>query len=227
MCGRFTQPGTTAELMELLPGLRILEEPRERFNVAPTQMVPAVLNDGRLELSPVRWGLVPSWSKDPSVGARMINARAEGIEAKPSFRTPLRKRRCLVLANGFYEWGQIEGRGKTPIYFRLRTGKPFAFAGLWDTWRDTKSGEALTTCTLITCAANELVGRFHHRMPVILPRERMMDWIAPEEFDAARATAFLRAYPPEEMQCHAVSTRVNNARNEGADLVEPEQTELF
>jgi putative SOS response-associated peptidase YedK len=158
-------------LMDELPWLSWPGDLPRRYNIAPTQPVAVVPNDGRNTVQMFAWGLVPSWAKDPSIGSRMINARAETIAEKPSFRTAMRRRRCLILASGWFEWGKSkeEGGRKTPYFIRLKRQKLFAFAGLWEVWKPKDSEvEPLRTCTIITTEPNPLIARFHHRMPVIL-----------------------------------------------------------
>jgi putative SOS response-associated peptidase YedK len=171
-----------------------------------------------VQLAFLRWGLVPFWAKDPSIGSRMINARAETVAEKPSFRTAYRKRRSLILADGFYEWHR-DGDVKIPHFISLASGEPFALAGLWETWKDKDSGETLQTTTLITTAANEFMQPLHHRMPVILQTESANEWLSASinsssDFlaGAADRTPELRAWP--------VDRRVNNARNQGEELIE-------
>ena len=170
MCGRFTltaDPGLVARRFGAPP--RQGGGSRPRYNVAPTQTVVTVTDDGTRHLEQMRWGLVPSWAKDPSVGSRMINARAETLAQKPAFRSALKKRRCLIPADGFYEWPLVGGT-KRPVRIALKSGQPFAFAGLWDLWT-APDGQAIRTCTIVTCAPNDLMAQMHHRMPVILARE--------------------------------------------------------
>ena len=209
MCGRFTLRSSQDEIAAALPGL-VFERPCEpRYNIAPTQDIAAVLNDSTRRVCYIRWGLIPSWAKDPSIGNRMINARGETISEKPSFKRPLRLQRCLILADGFYEWKRVPGqKTKTPMYIRLKSGLPFAFAGLWDRWRD-PDGAAVTTGTIITTTPNGLLAEIHNRMPVILAPDRYDLWLAQEEAPAERLLRCLRPYPAEEMEAHAVSPRVN------------------
>ena len=216
MCGRFafySPSEATAALFGVSGSLEI--EPR--YNIAPTQYLAAIRNDeleGR-ELVMLRWGLVPFWAKDPSIGNRMINARAETVAEKPAYRTAYRRRRCLVLADGFYEW-HTEESVKTPYYISLESGGPFALAGLWEHWQSKETDESLQTATLITMAANEFMATLHHRMPVILEPSTADRWMAGEDLqpDAiAQDSPTLSAWP--------VNRRVNNARNEGEDLIEP------
>jgi putative SOS response-associated peptidase YedK len=215
MCGRFafySPSEATAALFGASGSIPV--EPR--YNIAPTQYIAAIRNSeeaGR-ELTMLRWGLVPFWAKDPSIGNRMINARAETVAEKPSYRAAYRKRRCLVLADGFYEWHK-EGSGKTPYYISAVNGDPFAFAGLWENWQSKESEESIQSATLITTAANDFMSSLHHRMPVVLEPETADRWLAGDdeliEF-AANHGPRLRAWP--------VDHRVNNARNEGEDLIE-------
>ena len=216
MCGRFafySPSEATAALFGVSGSLEV--EPR--YNIAPTQYLAAIRNDeleGR-ELVMLRWGLVPFWAKDPSIGNRMINARAETVAEKPAYRTAYRQRRCLVLADGFYEW-HTEESVKTPYYISLESGGPFALAGLWEHWQSKETDESLQTATLITMAANEFMATLHHRMPVILEPSTADRWMAGEDLqpDAiAQDSPTLSAWP--------VNRRVNNARNDGEDLIEP------
>lgn len=214
MCGRFafySPSEATAALFGVDGALAV--EPR--YNIAPTQYVAAIReNDNKeRELTMLRWGLVPFWAKDPSIGNRMINARAETVAEKPSYRAAFKHRRCVVLADGFYEW-QRDGEVKIPHYITRLSGEPFGLAALWESWTDKESGETLNTTTLITTAANEFMQALHHRMPVILQPESARDWMsAPGDYllEAADRTPALRAWP--------VDRRVNNARNQGEELI--------
>lgn len=227
MCGRFTQPGSWDEIAGLLPGLEPEEDPLARYNVAPSQTVLTVLNDGKRKLTASQWGLIPFWAKDPSIGNRMINARSETAHEKPAFKRPLAERRCLIVANGFYEWGKVgPNKQKMPVYFQLDSGQPFTFAGLWNRWHPPE-GKPLITCTILTCEANKLVGKAHHRMPVILPPETREQWISPEKRSPERMREFLVPFPAGSMQAAIVSGAVNNPGNEGPQLVEPQQSDLF
>jgi len=215
MCGRFAFY-SPAEATAALFGAETDLEFRPRYNVAPTQDIAAIRLDdsGERELVTLRWGLVPFWAKESSIGNRMINARAETVAEKPSFRTAYRKRRCLVLADGFYEWRK-EGDGKTPYFISPASGDPFAFAGLWEDWTDKETGESLQTTTLVTTAANPFMAELHQRMPVVLVPGTADRWMAGDvelldEPDAVAPT----------MQAWPVSRRVNNARNEGAELID-------
>ena len=188
-----------------------------RYNIAPTQFVAGVRTDADSdrELVAFRWGLVPFWAKDPSIGNRLINARAETIAEKPSFRNAYRKRRCLILADGFYEW-HTEAGAKVPYFISLVSGEPFAFAGLWERWDSKDTEESLQTATIVTTAADAFVSKLHHRMPVVLEPETADRWLGGDTSlldDAAAIAPALRAWP--------VQRTVNNARNESPDLIEP------
>lgn len=191
-------------------------EIQPRYNIAPTQNIAAIREgaDKERELVLLRWGLIPFWAKDPSIGNRMINARAETVAEKPSYRAAFRHRRCAVLADGFYEWRRANDT-KTPYFISLASGKPFALAGLWESWTDKESGESLQTTTLITTEANEFMKSLHHRMPVVMQVDAVGEWLAgsaePME-KAAEQTPSLQAWP--------VDRRVNNARNEGEELID-------
>jgi len=214
MCGRFafySPSEATAALFGVSGSLDV--EPR--YNIAPTQYVAAIRNaeDDERELALLRWGLVPFWAKDPAIGNRMINARAETVAEKPAFRAAYRRRRCLVLADGFYEWHKEE-TGKTPYYITLASEQPFAFAGLWEDWQSKESDESIQSATLITAAANEFMTTLHHRMPVILEPATANRWLAGDDelIDyAIQHSPRLKAWP--------VDRSVNNPRHEGESLI--------
>jgi len=217
VCGRFAfySPSEAAAALFGVSG-SIPVEPR--YNIAPTQTIAAVRNgeDNERELVMLRWGLVPSWAKDPSIGNRMINARAETVAERPSFRAAYRRRRCIVLANGFYEWRR-EGDIKTPYFISLASGKPFALGGLWESWHNRESDDTIQTTALITTAANDFMRPLHHRMPMILETDAANDWLGGDNAMLETATEKnppLRAWP--------VDRRVNNARNQGEELIEPD-----
>lgn len=214
MCGRFAFY-SPSEAAAALFGVEGSVDVKPRYNIAPTQDIVAIRNaaeEGR-ELVLLRWGLVPFWAKDPSIGNRMINARAETVAEKPAFRAAYRHRRCLVLADGFYEW-QRDGDGKTPYFISQSSGEPFALAGLWENWTARDTGESLQTATLITTEANAFMKPLHHRMPVVLDANGAGEWLAgsTELLDDVDAIT-----PP--LQAWPVDRRVNNARNEGEDLI--------
>lgn len=214
MCGRFAFYSPT-EATAALFGVTTTISVEPRFNIAPGQYIAGIRNTdaaGR-ELSMFRWGLVPFWAKDPSIGNRMINARAETVAEKPSFRAAYRHRRCLLLADGFYEWKK-EGAGKVPYFISLASGEPFAFAGLWESWQSKETAEVIQSTALITTAANEFISTVHHRMPVILQPDTAERWLAGDNeliTDVSRDSPQFQAWP--------VDKKVNNARNEGEELI--------
>ncbi len=219
MCGRFAllAPGPTiAEQF----GVTISHDIAPRYNIAPTQPVAAVRldRDDARELTYFQWGLIPSWAKDPSIGSRMINARSETAADKPSFRAALKRRRCLLPASGFYEWQKLNGR-KQPTFIRSADGSLFGLAGLWEMWHDPDGG-LIETCTILTTTPNELMEPIHNRMPVIIEPADYSMWLDPGE-NPEDGLHLLRPYPPEQMEAYAVSTAVNNPRNEGPVNIEP------
>ncbi len=221
MCGRFTLTADPATLQSAFPFVTVPTEITPRYNIAPTQPVAVIPNDGRNAVDFFVWGLIPFWAKDPSIGNRMINARAETLAEKPSFKNAFRRRRCLVLADGFYEWQKQPGsKIKIPYYIRLESGEPIAFAGLWEYW-NSPDGSEIKSCTIITTEPNDLVARLHNRMPVILPGDAYMDWIDPEERDPASLQKFLKPYPAVELVAYPVSTRVNSPANDVPEVIEP------
>jgi putative SOS response-associated peptidase YedK len=219
MCGRFTLTADVNTLQESFPFVEMPQGMQPHYNIAPTQPVAVVPNDGRNRLDYFIWGLIPSWAKDPNIGSRLINARAETLQEKPSFRTAFRRRRCLVLADGFYEWKQGE-RGKTPMYIRLASGKPFAFAGLWESW-NAPDGSNVLSCTIITTQPNELMATIHNRMPVILLEESYSIWLESGEADPQRLAGLLKPYPAAQMQAYPVSPMVNSPKNDLPELIRP------
>ena len=213
MCGRFvrhTKPSVYATLFEVdsVPA-------GPSYNVAPTQQVAAVrLQDDRRECVLLRWGMIPFWAKDKKTS--YINARAETVVTKPAFRNALNKRRCLVLADGYYEW-RTEGKAKQPFYFHLRDDQPFAFAGLWDRWKG--EGDPIESCTIITTYANELSRPVHDRMPVMLTREGCALWLDPDIEDREALGELLKPYPADAMACYPVGTLVGNPRNNSPECI--------
>jgi putative SOS response-associated peptidase YedK len=200
--------------------LEALEEPyTPSHNIAPGQSVMVVINEDGKRAAWLRWGLVPSWAKDPQIGQRLINARAETIADKPSFRRALRHRRCLVLADGFYEWRK-RGKHKQPMYIGLHDRQPFAFAGLWEVWRDA-DGAALSTCTIVTTTANTLLQPIHDRMPVILPAAAEALWLDQRLVEPQPLLAVLAPYAAEAMVAYPVSSLVNAPRNNSPACIVP------
>jgi putative SOS response-associated peptidase YedK len=222
MCGRFTLRTSPAEIAEIFA---LLREPElvPRYNIAPTQQVAAIRPaGGGRELSMLAWGLVPAWSKSPKGGPPLINARGESVATKPSFRDAFRKRRCLIPADGFYEWKKTGPRSKQPYYIRVRGGRPFAFAGLWEHW-EAADGAALDSCTIITTDANEALRDLHDRMPVILPPDSYDEWLDPNAANPAELERLLVPYPAAEMDFYPIRTTVNNARNETPACIERQE----
>jgi putative SOS response-associated peptidase YedK len=221
MCGRFTLRTPARDLVEIF---ELLREPElfPRYNIAPTQNVAVIRQDGKSrELSLMRWGLVPTWSKDPKAGPPLINARAETVATKPSFRTAFKRRRCLIPADGFYEWQkQTDSKTKIPHYIRMAKDRAFAFAGLWETWHG-NDGSALDSCTIVTTDANDLMLPLHDRMPVILPEENFAQWLDPKNENVPELEALLRPYSPTEMTAFPISTLVNSPRNERPECIVP------
>ena len=221
MCGRFTLTTSPEQLRQEFPWLSVPDEISPRYNVAPTQPVAVVPNDGKNQLEYFLWGLIPSWAKDPTIGNRMINARAETLNEKPAFKAAFRRRRCLILADGFFEW-QVEAgqKSKIPMHIRMQSGQPFAFAGLWENWH-APDGSQILSCTIITTEPNELMKPIHNRMPVILPKSAYYTWLAQEEADNGTLQQLLKPYPSEEMKAYAVSRLVNSPGNDRPDVIQP------
>ncbi len=219
MCGRYsliTDLGELALQFEF-DGDLLKFEPA--YNVAPTQSVLTVLGGETRRGGFMRWGLIPHWAKNASIGSRMINARAETVAEKPAFRDALRRRRCLVLADGFYEW-QRTGTGKRPMRIVLRTGEPFAFAGLWSSWRDPE-GNSISSCAIITTTANDLLRPIHDRMPVILPKNMEDFWLDGSLDDPVPLGGVLIPYPDDAMEAYEVSTLVNSFANDNPEVIAP------
>jgi putative SOS response-associated peptidase YedK len=218
MCGRFTQ---RADRKALLKSFQVAEVPHvePRYNISPTQDVLAVCEreDGR-EATFYKWGLVPSWAKDASMGARLINARSETVAEKPAFRQAFRQRRCIIPADGFYEWQRIDGR-KQPFFFRMRDERPFGFAGLWERWEG-EGGRVVNSCAILTTEANEVLRPVHDRMPVILHPEDYEMWLGADARELDLVKEMLRPYPAGEMTGYPVDTSVNSPRNQGEELIE-------
>ncbi len=225
MCGRYSLIADIQELARQFEFDGTGFENSPRYNVAPTQSVLTVTNREERQGEFMRWGLIPSWAKDPSIGNRMINARGETVAQKPSFRNALQRRRCLVLADGFYEWQKV-GKGKRPMRIVFKSRDPFAFAGLWETWRNPE-GETVRSCTIITTEANDLLRPIHERMPVILPRELEEFWLDGDVSDSAALSDVLAPYPDDSMEVYEVSTLVNKATNSSPDLIVPVGGGLF
>jgi putative SOS response-associated peptidase YedK len=221
MCGRFTVATDPAVLAERF-AVEIPDDWTPTYNAAPTQNVLGIIHgrEAERELRELRFGLVPHWAKDTKVGLSLINARAETVRSRSAYRGLLERRRALIVADGFYEWRKDPDGKKRPVRFTVEDGDPFAFAGLWATWRDPESGERLDSCTIITTGANALVAPVHDRMPVIVPRALESAWIDPA-LTPAEVDAMLVAYPADHMEAAEASTLVNSARNDGPELLDP------
>ncbi|MBC1241835.1 SOS response-associated peptidase [Nostoc sp. 2RC] len=221
MCGRFTLNQPVEALAKIFDVQQLPDLPAE-YNIAPTQKVAIVLQNPeskKREFQQLHWGLIPSWAKDPGIGAKTINARAETVAEKPAFRSAFKHRRCLVLADGFYEWQRQQGK-KQPFYFRLQDGQPFAFAGLWERWQS-PSNEEITSCTILTTAANELLQPIHERMPVILDPQDYDLWLDSQVQTPQTLQQLLRSYPAAAMTAYPVSTLVNNSRHNSPECIVP------
>jgi putative SOS response-associated peptidase YedK len=222
MCGRFTLTKSLAEIEEhfAVEHTSIEGVNRVRYNIAPGQNILTVIHDGKKNrLGPLRWGLVPSWARDKKIGSKLINARAETIQEKASFKSAFTKRRCLIISDGFYEWKKENG-SKQPYRIHLQHERLFAFAGLWEKWRSPQ-GENLFTCTIITTEPNSVMKQIHNRMPVILRREAEQSWINPATRNPGFLQQLLKPYPAEQMDMYAVSTGVNNPRYDEPELIQP------
>jgi putative SOS response-associated peptidase YedK len=225
MCGRYTL-SKGEKIIEAVPNVTIREDLRKhmeqhRFNIAPTQDVLVAVQIGdKPELQVMQWGLIPSWAKDAAIASQLINARAETISEKPAFRKAFERRRCVVPADGFYEWRMNSDGSKTPVYIRLKSHRGFGFASLWETWRD-GAGEPVHTCTIITTPANAMLTRIHNRMPAILSPEAVRQWLNPAAQPADELRAQLKPFPADEMEMQVVSRAVNTAAREGPELIQP------
>lgn len=197
MCGRFVLLTDLSVIVESFGIAETAIQHRTGKNITPGQQIAAVIRDDKTRLVHYRWGLVPSWAKDPSIGNKMFNARAETIAEKPSFRKAFQNRRCLIIADGFYEWQKL-GNVKKPFYFSMKSGRPFGFAGLYETWMSPER-EPINTCTIITTRPNELVRSIHDRMPVIIPKDKERSWIDPVNRDREMLLSLLKPYPSDEM----------------------------
>jgi len=219
MCGRFSQ-SKSAETIAQVFQVNNVPPLTPRYNIAPTQQIQTILQNAeqsQREFQMLHWGLIPSWAKDPKMGARMINARAETVTEKPSFRAAFKQRRCLILADGFYEWQQQEKK-KQPFYFRMNDEHPFAFAGLWEHWKS-GDGEVINSCTILTTEPNDLMRPVHNRMPVIIDPKDYDLWLDTEVKTPELLQPLLHPYSAEEMTAYPVSTKVNKPVNDSAELI--------
>jgi putative SOS response-associated peptidase YedK len=219
MCGRFTLKADLDDLADIFPEVVLPDTLAPRYNIAPSQPVAVIANSGQNKVEFFQWGLIPSWARDPKIGNRMINARAESLAEKPAFRAAYKRRRCLVLADGFYEWQQEPGRKtKTPMYIQLKSEQPFAFAGLWEAWRPAED-EAVLSCTIITTTPNTLVEPIHNRMPVILKPATYAQWLDPTDQSPEQLDKLLKPYPASQMTAYPVSTMVNDPKNDRPECI--------
>jgi len=231
MCGRYVFASRKDENQLAFPEFAFPDDMPLRYNIAPGQPVIALANNNQPRAVAFKWGLIPSWSKDPKIGNRLINARAETLAEKPSFRNAFIRRRCLIPATGFYEWQkQPDGKTKIPMLIRLSSGQPFAFAGLWEHW-GSPEGDEIESCTIITTEPNSLMATIHNRMPVILPQEHYESWLEPQEKKPEELQDLLKTFPADEMQAHPVSTLVNSPSNDVMEctlpIQHPTQSTLF
>jgi putative SOS response-associated peptidase YedK len=226
MCGRYRLSRRKQIVEEYFDCVSDEPDWAPRYNVAPTQPVPVIRQHPKepvRQLSLMKWGLIPSWAKDASAAAGMINARSETAATKPAFRDPLKSRRCLIPADGFYEW-QRTGKGKQPYCFEANQGELFAFAGLWDGWKNS-SGNWVKTCSILTTTPNMVAGKVHDRMPVILDPESYDLWLDPGMHDAAAVSEMLKPYDARLMRCYPVSTRINHVANDDEECSRPVEFE--
>lgn len=224
MCGRYT---LTCELDDLIAefGIEIATELSPRYNIAPTQYAPIIRNvEGAPRLDQLRWGLIPSWSKDESIGARLINARAETADSKPSFRSAFKSRRCIAPASGFYEWKKTGSKSKQPYWIHLESDRPMALAGLWESWTS-PDGQPIETYTILTTEPNDTMRSLHDRMPALLVANDFELWLDPQQKDVSAIKSRLRPWLGEPLTLTPVSTRVNSVRNDDPSLIETQSPE--
>ena len=220
MCGRFVRVTPIPTLAKRFRVKQVFpQDPGPSYNIAPTYEILIINDEGVRQLVPCRWGFMPSWAKDPSIGNRMINARAETVTAKPAFRQAFKKQRCLVIADGFFEWRKEGGR-KLPMFIRLSSGKPFDFAGLYNVWTS-PVGDETCTCTIITTTANELLSPIHDRMPVIISKDKKDLWLDPSMEDKEQLLSLLKPYPVNQMEVWEVSPKVNRPGYDSPDNIKP------
>ncbi|WNS74134.1 SOS response-associated peptidase [Bacillus sp. DTU_2020_1000418_1_SI_GHA_SEK_038] len=222
MCGRFTLTASFEQIIDRFDIEQFIEEDllSPNYNVAPSQSVLSVINDGsKNRLGFLRWGLIPSWAKDEKIGYKLINARAETLNEKPSFRQAYRSRRCLVIADSFYEWKRHDDKTKIPMRIKLKSDQLFAMAGLWEQWKSPQ-GKSVFTCSVITTAPNELVKDIHDRMPAILKPEDEKTWLDRTITDTSKLDHLLKPLKPDLMETYEVSSLVNSPKNNSVDLIQ-------
>ena len=225
MCGRITLSTDKDDIQSrwgFIDPSTVLDLIKPRYNISPSQKSHVVtVKDDQRVLNMMSWGLVPFWAKEVSIGYKLINAKAETLSEKSSFRKPFKDKRCLVLADGFYEWKKPDKKTKIPFRFVLKNREPFAFAGLWDTWKDPNNWEELLTFTIITTSANELMSPIHDRMPFILHEKDESKWLDPEFKDTEMLKSLLQPYPYDMMEAYEVSSIVNSPKNDSLKCIEP------
>ena len=219
MCGRFVRCSSTESIAAEFNVGQVSIEMAPSYNVTPMQKIVIINNRGTRQLMQCQWGFLPSWARETSMSSRMINARAETVAFKPSFKNAFIKQRCLVVADGFYEWQKIKNK-KTPVYIHLKSGRPFGFAGLYNPWTSAE-GETICTCCIITTSANELLEPVHDRMPVIIPRDMEDRWLDPDEQNREILLQLLRPCPSGEMEMHKVSSKINSQAYNFPDAIKP------
>ena len=219
MCGRFVRSSSVASIADEFNVGQASVEMAPSYNISPTQDIIILNQIGARQLVKCRWGFIPSGAGDPSIGSRMINARAETVASKPAFKSAFKNQRCLVIADGFYEWVKA-GNKKVPVYIRSKSGKPFGFAGLYNLWTSPE-GERICTCTIITTASNELLAKVHDRMPAIIPKQKQDLWLNPGEIDPDILPELLKPFPSEELEMHQVSSKVNYPKYDSPDAIKP------
>ncbi|MDN7241960.1 SOS response-associated peptidase [Planococcus sp. N028] len=222
MCGRYSLFADYSAILERFDIEEVSIDESDyspNYNIAPSQQVVAIVNDGtKNRLGLLRWGLIPPWAKDAKIGSKMINARAETVAEKPSFRNAFKKKRCLIVADSFYEWQRTDEQ-KTPMRIKMKSGEPFAFAGLWESWKS-PDGKTINTCSILTTKPNDLMATIHDRMPVVLSKEAEKVWLDPSVQDPEALGELLKPFDANEMEAYEVSSEVNSPKNNGPQLIE-------
>lgn len=221
MCGRFTLQHS-GEMLAQIFGVKVSQDIKPRYNIAPTQHVPVVRTspeDNMLHIDLLKWGLIPSWAKDTSIGSHMINARSETVDQKPSFKYSLKHRRCIAPANGFYEWQEVDGK-KHPLYIKLKDSSLMMFAGIWDHWKNPE-GEVIESFSILTTSSNDLIKPLHDRMPVILDSQYKDTWLDIQVSDPEQFKPFFKPYPSDQMEMYQVGDIVNSPRNDAPECIQP------
>ncbi|MEX3624982.1 SOS response-associated peptidase [Viridibacillus arvi] len=221
MCGRFSLFSSFEDIIQTFDVEKMINEDEytKTYNIAPTHDIITIINDGRINrMGKLRWGLIPKWASDPKISAKMINARSETIDEKPSFRESFIRRRCIIPMDSFFEWKQ-DNAIKQPFRIKMKNEQLFAVAGIWDTWYSS-TGERINSCTMLTTSPNELMSSLHHRMPVILPKKEYENWLNPLEQDTQVLRSLLVPYPTSGMDAYPVSTAVNSVRNNDQSLIQ-------